>query len=912
MISFFTFVKFETIYQSIIIMSLHKTTIDSIISDYNRHLIANNDPKVNIELEAKIQSITRELFVESLKLMAMKAKLIDTEVSANVISNKTNIKTGQVYAYIDARYYSDNVKISSETKAKHRIMQKFNSAGEFMKYSLSLAKEERVTPIKDINDIKAVMRFKLRVTFAIPSIKDWKYDYTLSITKQSHELEGSIASIRNRLFSGIKNGMTIEELMPLLIHKSIEPDVKYEIEVERTSQTELKDRSEMEIALNALWKTFDPNFSEDDPRLIILREIYESIAKSPQQKKLTLKNILNAARSLTKSEYYQSVYPPLGYFVTDKADGERAVVYANGNSVYIVSSQMYEIKVDIPIKKTIIDCELIKGKILGIFDIMIINDLNVTEQTIEERMSHASLAERMIAPVLKGTDYSIFIKEYLQIGQPIEESIMKVYNNRREYKTDGLIITSQTGGYYDTKNYKWKPTSENTIDFLVIECPKTMLNTVEIPIIEGKRAYILMSGMNVMRRNQFGIKLWPSYLQDTGINPNAAYIPVLFTSSIWPMTYIYYGPENEESLHKKICEFSVKDSAAKSLHHAFTGGSLRKPLDLWQLHRIREDRSILANEFGNDFEIAESIFANVIDPFTLEDLWAGNSSYFEKTKDLIYHAPNKFKRFVIKTVLKDKLQAGQCVLDMAAGRGADLTSYMTACIGRLIALDIDPTALVELIRRSRDNSLLQLRKCREPLKLNVLVTDCSGDPEKNKYAILNRFSVFNVDIVVCNFAFHYMCANAHTCANALSFIAEMSNPTKDTLFIFTVMDGAKVFDLLKDIKTGESWKVLEDSVEKYLIRKDYNSDKLEDFAQNISVKLPMTTRLYSEPLCNIDAVVNMSKKFGFSLVSNVSFLEYYSAFSANEPKISKKMTKTDISYSGLHNIIILKHLATKK
>lgn len=895
-------------------MASHKVTIDSIITEYNKCLLGDVGVNTNIELEAKIQSINKELFIDSLKSFAVLGKKIDTEMSANIVSNRVDVSTGKPYSYIEARHYDNNVKVSTETKTKTRINQKFNSSGEFMKYSLALSREEKVQKEDISKDFKAIIRFKLRVSFAVPENDDWKYDYTLSMTKQLHELSGSIDSIRKRLFGGIKSTMSIDELLPLIVQKASGSDIKYEIEVERTSQSEMKGKAELDRALNVLWKTFDKDFNEDDPRLIILREIYESISKNPIQKKLTLKNILNAAKSLTKSEYYQYIYPPLGYFVTDKADGERAVVYAIGNKIYIVSSGLFTIDVpDENFKKTIVDCELIKGKTLGIFDVMVVNDINVTESTIEDRMSHAKLIESLLSPRLSAHGYNLFVKKYLQIGQPIEEAILSIYNTHHDYHTDGLIITSQTGNYYETKNYKWKPTSENTIDFLVIECPKTMLNTAEIPIKQGQRAYVLMSGMNSLRRNQSGIKLWPSYTEDTGVDPNGPYIPVLFTSAIWPHSYIYYAPESEESLHKKICEFSVKESAAKTLSNAFSKGTIRGPLDLWQLHRIRTDRSILAGEYGNDFQIAEQIFTSVIDPFELTDLWAGNSSYFEKTRDLIYHAPNKFKRFVIKTAFKNALRPGMTVLDIAAGRGADLSSYMTACIGRLIALDIDSTALVELIRRSNDPKILQLRKCKDPMKLNVLVTDCSGDPDINERALMSRFSISGADIVVCNFAFHYMCTNARACSNALRFISDMcmGSASNDTYFIFTVMDGAKVFDLLRDIKSGSSWTVTEDTVEKYLIRKDYDSDKLEDFGQTISIKLPMTTRLYSEPLCNISAVTELAKKFNFSLVSNISFLDYYASFTTAEPSVAKKMTQNDINYSRLHNIVTFKHSAKK-
>lgn len=899
-------------------MAPNRSSIDTVINEYNNALESRDD-KDNIELEAKIQSLNSKTFNDSIKNIAGKAGLAGISTTINKIANKSD-SNGRNYSFIVTHMYDDNKAIGKTVSTKKNIGMKYNASGEFMKYALAVSKE---TTIDDPNAEKtnvlfdSFCRFKLRLSFIFPELPDWRYDYTISHQMTPYGLSsGDIANIRAEMFTGIKATMNIAEVLPVFVQKALSPNVVHEIEVERLAQGPIKDKTEIENALSYLWRTFDSEFVQGDQRVTLIREIYELISKNTVQKKLTLKNILNAAKSLTKSDYYQDVYPPLGWFITDKADGERCVVYAVKDTINVVYKDIETVTVP-SISKTIVDCELIKtydGKrMLGIFDVLYSNDQNLTEMFIEDRMSYAQAALSAIKEPLAGIGIEAYIKEYVQIGQPIEESVLKVYNTKRPYKTDGLILTSQTGDYYKTNNYKWKPTEENTIDFMVIRCPPLLMGFKEKSKRPGYTLYVLMNGMNDIRRKQYGITLWDSYSEDTGIDKSKPYIPVLFQSVLWPYAYLYYHKDTEDSvdLHGLVCEFSVNKAAADTLKSAFSRGAVDSNLDLWHLNRIRDDRSVLAGEFGNDFSIAEQIFSGVIDPFALEDLWLGNSSYFEKTRDLMYRAPNKFKRFVIKKAFEKYLGAGQIVLDVAAGRGADIAPYMSSGISRLVAIDIDPTALVELIRRSMDPGILNLRRG-SSMKLNVLVSDITGNPNVNRKAIIDRFAVENVNVIVCNFAFHYFCVNTTAVANALSFISDMASPYEDTYFIMTVMNGAKVFELLRDVETGKSWSVTENSLEKYLIRKDYDASELSNFGQKISVKLPMTTKLYQEPLCNIDAVISKAAEFKFVVEYNESFGDYLSKFIAAEPAVSKSLTYDDINYCKLHQLVIFKKYGTQK
>jgi SAM-dependent methyltransferase len=332
--------------------------------------------------------------------------------------------------------------------------------------------------------------------------------------------------------------------------------------------------------------------------------------------------------------------------------------------------------------------------------------------------------------------------------------------------------------------------------------------------------------------------------------------------------------------------------------------------------RVREDRSIDNGEFGNDYDIAEKIFTSLIDPFTLESLWTPNTGYFEKSRDAIYMASNKYKRFIIKVLFKEYIKSSSIVFDMAAGRGADLPGYYESKVSRLLAMDIDATALVELIRRNIDlQSKMSVNAhghdSKSSLKLSVLVANAAANPQATMHVIKDRFSLEEgaADNVVCNYAFHYMCINKSSAENALTFIYDSLK--NDGHAIITVMNGQKIFDLLSGLATGESWSITEDSMEKYKIRKDFASDTLGDFGQMISVKLPMATEMYTEPLCNLDVVTQLAESVGLELVTIVNYSDKMGVFAVDNPNIANKLSAGDKLYCGLHAAIIFKKPAEK-
>lgn len=66
---------------------------------------------------------------------------------------------------------------------------------------------------------------------------------------------------------------------------------------------------------------------------------------------------------MTKADYMK-FYPPVGYYVTDKADGIRGIAVIQDTQIYVVADQLYSLGTTgiEPLKPTILDGEFMPEK----------------------------------------------------------------------------------------------------------------------------------------------------------------------------------------------------------------------------------------------------------------------------------------------------------------------------------------------------------------------------------------------------------------------------------------------------------------------------------------------------------------------------------------------------------------------
>lgn len=208
------------------------------------------------------------------------------------------------------------------------------------------------------------------------------------------------------------------------------------------------------------------------------------------------------------------------YTVTDKADGERVMLYIpknvdNRRTMYLINSKMELNKFDIVLKldddytklpeNTLIDGEYITQSVTNNriavfagFDVYFHNGNDIRTKSLKERLDLGNAVLTMFensAPTMalnnKGGGLTVFMKDFefasdkMDIHECCERVLRKKDTSEYLYNIDGIIFTPQdlavNSNYkgqainYTTmygmtpwkRVFKWKPPLENTIDFLV-------------------------------------------------------------------------------------------------------------------------------------------------------------------------------------------------------------------------------------------------------------------------------------------------------------------------------------------------------------------------------------------------------------------------------------------------------------
>jgi hypothetical protein len=626
---------------------------------------------------------------------------------------------------------------------------------------------------------------------------------------------------------------------------------------------------------------------------IELNQIADLVGRSKGHK-MTIKKIANNPTELNNN-LWQDVFPPLGWYLTDKADGKRAFIFINGKKASFITNDIEILELKTQEKKTIVDCELIND-IYYVFDVLYFKDKSFINENFSIRLTELKNAADHISEI---TNKKVMAKPFIRfpiiVSNDMKTELKKVveemYNRKREYEIDGLIFNSPDSGYYDTKMYKWKPI--NTIDFLAVKCPDKLLNTQYLKLT-GKILYLLFSTIYISDLDSLNINLIDNYNLLFPNKPEKS-LPVQFSPASYPKAYLWYVDEEKDAnFNMKIVELSGDKVNNKIINELI---AKNKPFP-WELVKVRDDRQVdvdAGNYFGNAFIVAEGIWQNVINPLTLEKLYSPENVYFEQDKDPVYNAPVGFNSYIKSILFKDiKTGANPVLLDIAAGRGADIRRYADSDYLHVVAIDEDINALSELSRRR-----FAIAKTKKIPMINTTQVNMND----NYQTIIDHFTNIGFpaqyDSISCNFAIHYM-----KLQNLAKFVGKLLKPLG--CFGFTCLNGEKVNDLLKDLKINESWtRKLENGFTKYEIKKHYNGAIFNNGGQIISVKVPFSNELYSESLVSINYFLELLEKEGMRLKSRKSFAEFRGDFSRDNAEMEKRLTDDDMAYNGLYEFVIV-------
>jgi len=415
------------------------------------------------------------------------------------------------------------------------------------------------------------------------------------------------------------------------------------------------------------------------------------------------------------------------YSVTDKADGERNLLYIhNDNRVYLINNRLKITYTGLkhPHAKTIIDGELITKDRYGnnmnlyaAFDVYYHKGNNVSNKPLiskgKDRLDILKdiieSKENKFVAVNKDNKLNIKLKEFKYGNNTTLLKYNKniIDNNKNEnieYYIDGLIFTTinlnvgakKEGGESNlsgtwNKVLKWKPVEDNTVDFLI-----NFISDIEL---DGEKYKYC--------------KLYVGYNQDLEIDP-LKILKYEFDDNIYAKKEfgeVYLKYNSSRNLVTKDDDI-INDNMI--VEFAYDNNNNNEFLK-WIPYRIRHDKTELykmTNKISgtaNDFSTAQNVWNTIQYPVTYNIITGidkvDNSMLVKNSDDTdVYYARevsrnesllkemNSFHNYYVKNLyLYNRFRGNKSLFEIACGKAGDIHKWSKSnyklCIGTDISKD---------------------------------------------------------------------------------------------------------------------------------------------------------------------------------------------------------------------------------
>lgn len=883
----------------------------SVVVDEYKKIHEKDRPELEIKMRIGNSKTDRSMFEKLMTYAKDKFGAPTIERTINVLSSNIYGQDKDKASYIRQMTFDDTAKKTDETYYKKSRVITVNMNG-LLPYKVSVSKETPIEKFK--SSTTCLIRIRLRYVFQVTlndhnlgDAKDnkWRYDFTVVRELPCNKMS-DIGIVAKQMF--VLKGNEI-------------PHGSYEAEIEYVGPQQDVSSSDLTV-VEDLFTNLDDNFKTSQNIQETIYFAASHIIDNPSliptfQRNTSLKRLLKQAVAITK-QVYSDIFPPVKYFVSKKLDGNRGLLVIREGKIQIITDRYYEFPAPSETGITILDVEVVYNKdklvvsqadtknfTLYILDVLMLKNEPIYGKKFADRHSTFADAAKLIAKYA----VPIVAKKFIEITEDVEKSIRLALDIHKEVRDDGLIFNSYSEPYHTTNIYKWKPPEKNTIDFLVKKCPFSLINSEPYLPIEDKTLYFLFSGVDINMFNSLGMSVIPNYRD---IFPDIArnrYFPIQFSPSDYPFAYVFY--HKRDDLDGKIVELiwlPSDECSGKNIIRVTKG----QPMPIcWDLVRVRDDREIESVDYGNNFKVAEIIWQNYADPFRMEDLWNPLKSYFTRTRSNIYEAANSFNSYVKAKLIEMYAKGRDYVVDLASGRGADFKKYLMNEVKHALFVENDISALAELNRRKFEiaATVNRYQHRNQDSKISMKVSTMHADlnePYEYNLAAITGLAFPPADAVFIHFAIHYMMETREAYTNFLSFVKGILK--EEGTLTFTTMNGAKVFDLLKDKSMGERWSVNVPGTdtEKFAIEKRYSGTTFQKYGQTVAIKMAFTDTMIPEPLINIEEAIKDAKKCGFDLVERGSFADYLDNLKSDNRRIAELMTDDDKHYDGLYEFVTLR------
>ena len=624
-----------------------------------------------------------------------------------------------------------------------------------------------------------------------------------------------------------------------------------------------------------------------------------------------------------------------GYTVTNKADGERSflVVMRDKRLLRVTPSGKITWTGVTASKDTHVG-DLVDGEYLAdrnvfcIFDIyafrgkkttslpLMTTDEDVLKNPMKSRLgcAHQFVGDLKTDFVSLPTGTPMRIENKLFLAgdhAAMEDAIRRLLDTEFEYPTDGLIFTpraSVVGPMAERKGntwltvYKWKPASQNSIDFLVKIAPGVTYDSVLKQQVASGSLYVSRGPYSDIvypcetLTGEYVPPSLPADLQRMGEIDNRVPAPFQPSAPRAPDAFHIHIPVNERNVPVDVTGQRVEDNTIIECARDTKTGR-------WILLRTRYDKTYQYRvqgkpNFGNDQAVADAIWTNMYVPVTDEMIRnVASSPMDDSAEDNLYYrdeleARNRilkdvygFHNRVKEGLYHSTVKAGDTLLELAVGRAGDLHKWRKSKPSKVVGIDLSPTNLSSPRQgacarylKERDKSarlppvLFIAADMTQPLydQDNAYIrilngTEPATTPYLEKFVGLSEF-----DAISCQFAVHYACESEEIFHK---FATNLEKHGKG-LFFGTCMDGQQVYSLLLG-KPSHTFRV-ETQVFGEITKQYADGDAWKDeFGMAMDVKLESFERPVREYLVPFGRMQTILAEHGYELVSTNLFEEHY-------------------------------------
>lgn len=656
-----------------------------------------------------------------------------------------------------------------------------------------------------------------------------------------------------------------------------------------------------------------------------------------------------------------------GYTVTNKADGERCMLFvARDRRVLRITRKGTIAWTGLTANDDshlgdIIDGEYLPDRnLFCIFDVYVFRTKRVdrlplmtTDEEIHKDPGKSRLGcahmfvvdlSKSFTPAFTKTPFRIETKLFLAgDGPAMETAITRILDTQFEYPTDGLIFTPRASSVAPVSErkgdtwlsvYKWKPPHQNSIDFLVRFKPtETYDPALNKQVVKGTVYVSRNPGSDILFpcETLTGEYIPPQIPADLPQQAGRAPSPFQPSAPRSPDASDIYIPVNAKGIPVDAEGQKVEDNTIIECSRDVGTGR-------WTVLRTRYDKTyqyrvLNQPQFGNDIYTADSIWTNIHNPVTeqmirtivslpADDTYEDDLYYRDalEARDRVMTDIVGFHNKVKEQLYSTYIKPGNTLLELAVGRGNDMHKWKRTKPSKVVGIDLSDSN----ITAPRQGACVRYLKSKAETPREIfppalfIVADMTQPlrDQDNRYLklltnqepaptpYLEKFlGLSEFDAISCQFAIHYACESEETFR---TFVGNLTAHGKGTFF-GTCMDGRAVYSLLMGTP-GYMFRSAPPKGQVWgEIRKDYadGSGWSEDFGKSITVKLESFERPVKEYLVPFQKVTEILAENGYELVRSVMFEDHYN----NQTNFT--FDPDHKAFSFLHRSFAFKRVAVK-